>query len=286
MSMYVLGVEGSGTPIEAEWSTLRAALARCARGTTTFDAVGHSSAAIAQATRMWTLRMEAEHRSTAVFAAMATQLMEANATLDAKAVVLRMAQDELRHTELCAEVVRALGGDPRCTVQTNLVPLARHPGRSPEERALRNVIYGCCLSETVNAARFVDALETIGEPLMRDATRLLLADERLHSQFGFFYLEAWRPWLDAHPDVRGSIERYLRHAFVIFERELSGVGHAPAPMTDEERALGLPDRQRLPETFYATVEHAIVPGLERFGIDAGTSWKRRALEGAPAAPMP
>jgi hypothetical protein len=33
----------------------------------------------------------------------------------------------------------------------------------------------------------------------------------------------------------------------------------------------------LPETFYATLEGAIVPGLERFGIEAGTAWRERSL---------
>ncbi len=53
------------------------------------------------------------------------------------------------------------------------------------ENALRFVIFGCCLSEMVNAARLAETTD----PFVRDAYRSLLADQRLHAQFGFFYLE-------------------------------------------------------------------------------------------------
>ena len=53
----------------------------------------------------WIERMSAEHRSFPVFASLASQLSEAGATFDAEAVMLRMAQDEIRHAELCGVVV-------------------------------------------------------------------------------------------------------------------------------------------------------------------------------------
>jgi len=226
---------------------------------------------------MWLVRMQAEHRSTTVFSALVAQLFEANATIDVSAVVLRMAQDELRHAEICGETVIALGGEARCEAPAAVVPLATHKGVSPEERAMRNVIYGSCLGETINCARFVDALDQMCDPLLRDVTRQLLSDEVLHAQFGFHYLEAWRPWLEAHAEARASLARYLRHAFAVLERDLSGNGGEARPFTEDERALGVPDPARLPETFRATIEASIIPGLERFGIDARDAWRTRSL---------
>jgi hypothetical protein len=146
-------------------------------------------------------------------------------------------------------------------------------------------VYGSCLSEVVNAARFVDALEVMSDPFVREATRRLLADEVLHGQFGFYLLEVYRPWLESHPDARVRLARYLRHAFAVFER-----AHASAPLpprdrgpTADELAVGIPDPWRMRDVFYQTVEHAIVPGLERFGIAAGNAWRRRRLvTSAPA----
>ena len=276
----VLTAACSTTPLEKEYRAIAAAMSRCAPTVTTFDARAYDQRTLERARRMWIARMDAEHRSTSVFMALGLQLMEANATLDAKAVVLRMAQDELRHAELCARVVEALGGVARCEVDLEVSKIAQHAGCSPQERALRNVIYGCCLSEIVNSARFVDAIDTMSDPFIRDATRQLLADEVLHGQFGFHYLEWSRPWLDEHPQARVTIGRYLRFAFAVLERDLSGASPKKAELTkltDEERAIGIPDPERLPVVFYQTIEGAIVPGLERFGIDAGEAWRSRSL---------
>ena len=136
------------------------------------------------------------------------------------------------------------------------------------------------MSEIVNCARLVDFVDHTDDPFLRDATRQLLADEIIHAKFGFLYLEERRPWLDANPDARASIDVYLRHAFASLERILSGNGAAKRVLSADERALGLPDPVRLPDTFYPTVTAAIVPGLDRIGLDATRAWKERRLEGA------
>ena len=277
MTTKRLALPGAATPIEKEYRSIAAAMVRCKRAVTTFDAAAYDPRAIEAARAMWQVRMAAEYRSTSVFSAMAAQLIEAHASLDAIAVVLRMAQDEVRHAELCGDTVVALGGNPRVEVDTDVTPLARHPGCGAEERALRNVIYGCCLSEIVNAARFVDCIDTMSDPFLRDVTRQLLSDEALHGQFGFHYLEDWRPWLEAHPEILASTTRYLHHAFAVLERQLSGAGAKPKTLTEDERALGLPDPARLPDSFYTTIAGAIVPGLERFGFEAAAAWKNRAI---------
>jgi hypothetical protein len=229
--------------------------------------------------------MEGEHRSTTVFSSLAAQLVEANATIDAKTVMLRMALDELRHTETCGEVVAALGGGSSCTMDVSVAPLARHRGCSPEERALRNVIYTSCLSEMVAVARLVDELDATKDPFLRDATRRLLADEVLHGQFGFLYLESWKPWLDAHADARASLEHYLTHAFAVLEAELAGPKTPRTKWTDDERALGLAGTATPFTIFHDTITHAVVPGLERFGIDARKAWKKRRRLDVEDAPL-
>jgi hypothetical protein len=270
---------GFATPIEKEYRAIADAMMRCTRSVHSFDAHAYDPASVAAARRVWRVRMDAEYRSTSVFSGLVAQLMEAGASLDAVAVVLRMAQDEIRHAEVCGQAVVALGGEARIEPPGEVAALARHAGCSAEERALRNVIYGCCLSEVVNCARFVDVMDTMTDAYLRDVTRQLLSDEVLHGQFGFHYLEAWRPWLEAHPDVLTSLGRYLRHAFVVLEQQLSGAGAPSKTLSADDRALGIPDPARLPETFYQTVAGAIVPGLERFGIAADEAWRTRRSAG-------
>ncbi len=283
-----LTIASSGTPIEKEYRLVDDGIRRTETLVATFDARSYDPRAIAAVRENWSLRMAAEHRSTAVFGALALQLIEANAPLDSKVVMLRMAQDELRHTETCGEVVRALGGEPVIETDISVAPLATHRGASPEERALRNVIYTTCLSEMIAIARLVDELDSTSDPFLRDATRRLLADEVLHGQFGFHYLEASRAFLEQHAEVVRSLERYLQHAFAVLEGALAGRGGVGRKLTEDEIALGVQPAERGREIFYETLEHAIVPGLERFGIDARTSWReRRRLDGVvtPTTPV-
>jgi hypothetical protein len=243
-----------------------------------FNAQRWSAESIASVRSSWIERMSAEHGSFPVFAALAVQLSEAGATMDAEAVMLRMAQDEIRHATLCGQVIETLGGEANIAVERVQPTLARHDNCSPEERCIRNVIYTTCLSEMIAVARFVEAIDAMEEPYLRECTRRLLADEVLHGQFGFHYLEACSPWLSANPAARESIEHYLRHALAVMEVRLAGTSPHPWTVTDEERALGCPDPSRAREVFHTTLEGAVLPGLERYGIRAERAWKMRSLK--------
>jgi hypothetical protein len=274
--MRKLTLAGSGTPIEDEYRRASLALARCSRQPPPFDARNYDPRAVAEAREMWRVRMRTEHESVPALAALAGQLVEAGATLDAQGTVLRMALDELRHTEICGEVVRALGGEPCCdTLEVPRLPV--WAGVCAEERALRNVIFGNALIEMVNTANLVDALDTLRDPCLREATRNLLADEVQHASFGFDYLAAWEGWLAERAEVRRSLDRFLRRAFAELERVRAGVGEKRV-LTDDEAALGIVDPERRTEVLRHTVEGAIVPALEEFGLEAGAAWKARAAD--------
>jgi len=279
----VLGASGtisvdSGAPAFArEYRRICEALARAAPADVTFDLTRYDPAAVARVRRIWRGRVASEYESTAVFSYISVETMQANAPIDVTATVLRMASEELRHAQICLDVVAALGGDEPVPAPARLPELPQHGGAGPEERALRNIVYGCCLSETVNAARFVDALDATADPYLRDATRRLLADEAMHARFGFLYLELWRGWLEERPEIRARLGRFLRLAFAVLERDLGGTAVQYRPPSADEAALGITPCERLPETFHRTVEEAIVPALAGFGIDAAESWRARSL---------
>lgn len=264
----------SGTPLEAERQMVEDGLRRIHDPQPSFDRDAHHPKVLALLAEQWKARMAFEHRSSTVFSQLAHQLFERNAPLDTKIVMLRMAQDELRHTTTCADVVTALGGEAKVEVDLQIAPLAQHAGVPIEERALRNVVYTTCMSELVACARFSATLERTTEPYLRHAMRRLLSDEVLHAQFGFHYLESQREWLAANPDRVASMERYLTHAFAVIEDELAPKG--PFHRMGEELAeLGADDAEEAREVFYATMEGASAPGIARFGIDAPKCWKNR-----------
>ena len=264
----------SDTPIAREYLAAEVATRPAEPLVTSFDRAAYSPELVAEARAFWLDMMRTEYESAYVFVDMAAALRDIDDTLDFQAVTLRMAGDELRHTAIAARVVDLMGGDARISPRPH--PRARpHADCGPEENALRAIIYGCCLSETVNAARLVERYADTTDPLVRDAYRLLLADERLHSTFGFHYLESRRAWLEAREDVRRSLERYLRYAFGALEQAIGAVPVDARPLSAAQRALGLPDLVALSRTFQETIVNAAVPGLERFGLDAATAWRDR-----------
>lgn len=264
----------SATPLEGERRLVEDGLRRIHDPAPRFDRAAHDPAHLALLAAQWKARMAFEHRSSTVFSQLGHQLFERNAPLDAKIVMMRMAQDELRHTATCAEVIEALGGEAAVEVDLAIAPLATHEGVPLPERALRNVIYTTCMSELVACARFSATIERTTEPALRHAMRRLLSDEVLHAQFGFHYLESERDWLAAHPERVASIEKFLVHAFAVIEEELAPRGpfHRLPPAL---RALGADDPAEAREVFYATMEGATAPGIARFGIDAPRAWKER-----------
>jgi hypothetical protein len=226
--------------------------------------------------RLWRGRQAVEYRSSMVFTQLAVQLVEANAPLEATSVMLRMANDELRHADGCREVLRALGDDTPVEVNSSVATLAKHIDVTAGERALRNVIYTTCCSELVACARFVAALEDTTDPFFAAALKRLLADERLHAQFGFHYLVWAQPFLRANPQVEHSLGRYLAYAFAVLEGELAPAGHLH-PIDAEGRAVGLECPVQARELFAETMEDAVVPGLEAAGLPAARAWRERSL---------
>ena len=267
--------EPGSTPLADEYRALVSGIARRTEDPGFFHAEAYDPISVAAARASWKKRMVDEYASTTVFSALYAQLVEANATIDAGAVVLRMAQDELRHAEICGKVVLAMGGTHRVTRETAVAPIAVHPGCSAEERALRNVLV-TSLSEMHSVAFFVASLDRMEDPYLRVITRSLLADEVLHGRFGFYYLSAWSDWLAERPAVRSSISSYLRHVFAVCERAFVRE-EAGAPAGRDDHALGLVSCELGREVFVQCMEEAVVPGLERFGLDGRRAWQTRAL---------
>lgn len=274
--------EGSGLPsstsarIRREYAAIRAGLARVSPTSLAFEPSAHDPAVVARLRTRWMKQLGDEHRSTFVFSALATQLAEAGASIETVAVMLRMAQDELRHTETCAVTLRSLGGASPAPTVDAAPRLAGHAGASPKQRALRNVLLTTCISEMHAVASFVAALDVVEEPFLRAKTREILADEVLHGEFGFAYLEELRGWLEDSPTERTDLARYLRYAFAWAEQALVPAANVRPP-TPGEVAVGVLPLDVARDLYPRTMAEGIVPVLESFGIAAEDAWNRRSL---------
>lgn len=273
----------SSSAIADDHRAASTALRRCVPAVHPFHVAAYAPATIDAARSWWAKMMRTEYESSSVFTDLALQMRQIDAPIDVQASTLRMAHEELRHAELCGVVLEALGTDAAIPAPP-VLRVVVHPDCSLEETVLRNVIYGCCLSETVNATRLAKWTGQTRDPFIREMFRQLAADERFHAQFGYFYLETRREWLAARTDVRQSLARYLRFTFAQLEQHMGANPTNARPPTDEERAIGLPDLTDTAATFQETMLNACIPGLERFGIEAGASWTARtSAETAPPA---
>ncbi len=275
----------SSSPIADDYRAAIAAMRRCQPAVQPFDLTVYEPATIEAARSWWTRMMRTEYQSSSVFTDLALQMRQIDAPIDVQSAALRMAHEELHHAELCGGVLAALGAEAAIPAPP-MLRSAVHPDCSLEESVLRNVIYGCCLGETVNAARLAKWIGLTRDPFVRETFRQLAADERFHAQFGFFYLDTQREWLAGHPATRQSIARYLRYAFASLEQSMgANLADARAP-SDDQRAIGLPDLTDLSATFQETMLNACIPGLERFGIDAGDAWRTRTAADSPPTDDP
>jgi hypothetical protein len=241
----------------------------------TLDA-GYHPQAIELAARNWRERMVHEHASAAVFTQLVPQLMEAEATLDVKTVVTRSAMDELRHAGLCGQVVEYLGGEAVAEADLAVERLPEHPDCAPRERALRNVFFASCLSETVSMALLTEEREYVDDPFIRRVLKQLAGDESLHARLGWVYLA--QCWAAMNPAERDKLGIYLPTALAYFEEKMLGampLADIPEPILPDARRLGFSESSRARSLLYDTIESVILPNLAAIGLPANDAWSAR-----------
>ena len=238
---------------------------------------GISADARAICIESWRARALHEHQSSCVFSRLLPQLIEAEASIEYKTVVLRAAMDEIRHAALCMQVVSYLGGEPVIEASLATEVLPEHTSRTPRERALRNVIFASCMSETISASLLAEEREVTTEPRIRRVVEQLSADEILHAKLGWALLEEWLPQLS--DDEKEGLGRYLPLAFGVIEAKMLNAMPVGTPLPDalrsELRNLGAMDGSDAREILYAVLEGVIAPRMDELGLPGTRAWSER-----------
>lgn len=229
---------------------------------------------------LWARRLIQEHHSAAVFARLLPQLIEAEATLDQKTTVLRMGLDELHHAAICGRVLEALDAPPEIATDLATAPLPEHDGCTPLERALRNVLFVSCLSETFAVAITAEERHEARDPVVKLAIDRIHSDESLHARFGWLYVAEAMPKLST--EERARTNAYLRVAFGYLEKkELEAMPIERQSFSKELlaecAALGVTDTKVARELFFETIAEVIVPELTNLGLDARAAWQERRI---------
>ncbi len=237
-------------------------------------AVAGSSDLFAAARDTWFGRMVNEHSSAAVFAGLAEQLRPFDAA--AADTCAGFAEEERHHGVLCGAVLEAIGGEATFPAPaTTALPV--HADVPAREAALRNVLAICCLAETVAVALIgAERLEMADGPIRRVLSDIL-ADEVGHARFGWRWLAAEAPRLDAA--TRARLGRYLEVAFGHLETHEHANLRLGGPLPAGAADLGLCDAGAQRALFRDTVETVIVPRLEAHGLPARAAWASRRNPG-------
>jgi hypothetical protein len=229
-----------------------------------FDRRGHADEDLAIAARSWGGLLAQEERSRLVTARMSEALRSLGAPADVLEAACRVAEDEARHVDICAHVVRALGFEPTAPA-IQLAPLpadAEGFARAVTEM----LVAGFAVAETMSVGGFTAVRRISRERLARWALGQIARDEVRHGAFGEL-ASAWalRDWSAGR---RQELWELCVRAMEDVERRAGGPAQ---PGSNEVRrdgleALGVPARGTTTEGLVQAVSRWVLPRLERLGV--------------------
>lgn len=221
----------------------------------------------------WQARLLDEYRSATVFSQFQSVLLWAGMPNDVLGCASRVVQDELRHVQLCGDLIHALGGAPSATGVPEAFVVPWNPALPLERQVLEFALQYFCLGEQVSS-RLIDATwKQTGHPFAREVLRRLSSDERFHAEFG--WTVAGIVWPHASEETREAAIAALPAQLADLEHQTVSYAHE-GPLTDVHLHLGSLTYADHRATFYRAVEETLLPRLEALGLPARRAWARRA----------
>jgi hypothetical protein len=223
----------------------------------------------------WRRRVEAEYRSAAFTQHLTLWLTQVAASPDLIREGLRIAEDELAHSELSYEVYRAAGGVQPPVLDVNQLSLARR-GEALDVNVACVAVEMFCLGETVAVQLFSHFRQGTSHPMARRALDRILRDEARHSDFGWALIE-WLLELDAHGHCRRAVDLELPAMFARLERTYGEVGPplAPDEPSEQDREWGLAGAYDYAAILHRTIERDYLPRFAHLGFEAASAWRAR-----------
>jgi hypothetical protein len=229
----------------------------------------------------WLRRVEAEYRSAAITQHLTLWLMQIGASPDLVKLGLRVAADEMAHSDLSHRAYVAAGGTSTPHISRESLELRRRPNEPLENDVARVCGEIFCIGETVAVPLFKEIREKCVAPSARRCLDRVLRDEVRHRDFGWTLM----PWLlesPAGPSLRALVSRELPGWFArVRSMYAPAAAQKKSTVADEDRAWGLIAPARYGEILRRTLDRDWVPRFGALGFDAKVAWD--ALLGAPAA---
>jgi hypothetical protein len=219
----------------------------------------------------WKRRMRSELMVGRAFAAMVPVLRERRA---AAAVIDRLergAEEEVRHSEICAQLAETYGEAAVERPVIESVPLPRF-GAGDEDLETALLVAGmCCVNETVATAWISSCLAAAETPLAQMANRIHLHDEIEHARLGWAHLASDAVGDETRRALGPCLPKLLEANAPGWERD--------DPTLPPE---GVPSHGHLPfeasrQIYVDAVATLILPGFAHVGVDVepARAWLER-----------
>lgn len=217
----------------------------------------------------WQRLLESEFESVVVAGWMTSALARLGAPLDILGAFGRVVDDEIRHVDVVAEVLVALGANPTVPKDTTPPVLAWRDDADADEQAIAGLVSFFCVAELISAHTFRHALGLAQLPLARWALGEIHQDESFHGAFGFETARLFVPHFK--PAAKDRLRARLLDELARFERRIGGpLQGEPRELTPREATmatLGLPPPPVMLSVFYAAVETQLLPRLAQLDLE-------------------
>ena len=218
-----------------------------------FDRHRYPESLLGRARVAWTRRLLGEYQSLVTVSALAARFAATNEPIAVTSAALRMAQDELRHAELCGRMADLLGG----RVAVSLTP------HQPREHLDDEVMTMLCIDESLSLSFLAAGRGEAADAVVAAIGEALLRDEIFHARCGWAWLT-----LRAQEMTDGDRARLSASAGAAL-RGLSRLredGEAGAAESDSIALGALPAAARR-AAYDRARDEWIVPGLANLGIE-------------------
>lgn len=219
-----------------------------------------------QAQVVWADRVRTEYQSIQIAARFLTESLAAGEPLDVQRRIVSAIDEEVRHTELCAAMCRALGG-PVPTPKDVAAPLADLGPVPLDERVLASAISLFLVAEAFSVGYLKDLWERASHPVTQAVIGAITGDEVGHESFG---VELVSRKLGEQPEAKRAAWRGFTKRIV--QAHLDRADRVLAKLPPEERrlecwpeteraTLGLLGEARLALLCRRTYEEKLAPAL-------------------------
>jgi hypothetical protein len=218
---------------------------------------------------IWLGRAQSELRVGARFELLRTSFRGAPPELTAS--LANAAEDERRHSELCAAVAARYAGEPVSVNEVEPEPLVRFGDADEQLSVLLHLVLLSCINESTSTFYLRAAMKGSRYPLARAALRELLADDVEHARIGWAHLAS----ANVTVDERAHVARALPTLLGVSRALWTDVPERREPWFAEHGCAG---RDAAGAAFEAAVRTIVLPGMAHVGIgtEHAAAWLARS----------